>query len=139
MVAWPPIAGARFIYMFGITFSAVSRAGAANLSLSLTRQFLVGSRKFSICFLLHVCPVACGDDASLTKKDPQTCIHLDEIPHPRHSSIVPSHQQEQRERSNQKAASKGEKLLSRFAGLSPVQPESPAFSSLNAFHFEHWL
>lgn len=139
MVAWPPIAGARFIYMFGITFSAVSRAAAAKLSLSLTSQLLVGSRKFSICFLLHVCPIERGKDASLTKKDPQTCIHLGEIPHPRHTSIVPSQQQKQRERSNQNGASKAVKLLSRFARLGLVQPESPAFSSLNAFHFEHWL
>lgn len=50
-----------------------------------------------------------------------------------------SHQQEQRERSNQREASKAAKLPSRFAGLSLVLPESPAFSSLNAFHFERWL
>ena len=38
--------------MFGITFRAVARAGAANLSLPLTSQLLVGDKEFSICFLL---------------------------------------------------------------------------------------
>lgn len=76
--------------MFGITFRAVARAGAANLSLPLTSQLLVGDKEFSICFLLHVCPITCGDDASQTKKDTQTCIHLGEIPYPSLSSIVTS-------------------------------------------------
>lgn len=58
---------------------------------------------------------------------------------PLSQSQLYSHQQEQRERSNQREASKAAKLPSRFAGLSLVLPESPAFSSLNAFHFERWL
>lgn len=73
----------------------------------------------------------------------QTRICLGETPHPRLSfkvprlrKAVPSHQQEPKGRIRREASGKT-KPQNRFAGLSCVQPENAAFSSLKAFPFEH--